>query len=461
MAQYKARSEVDTEVALSRDNSFLDSSKVTMNAEIAAQHVRLTAAKTASDCTSTKRSTMLAEDTLSSLIDLALTVADYREYAKHYEYNYVDEDPAPLEVWSDLKRAYTNVQVLPTFTAPTGDARVWGVTSTSPSDSVAEVIDSTEYQEYIGNGGMWDKFVYKLPSPEVEADSSATALGDTVISTSLTANPFPEPAPAPVIPNFPLKIALCGVSFSGKTEQASRLSERYALKVISVDDELSAACDFSSQVQLGSVEEPAPDTLSYEFLLLGSEANAALVLGGEVSDSIYTSLAVVAIKRLTEENKAAGEDEEFLGWICEDFPQTTKQAILFEKALTGYDAEAWVDRPHDRKSELAAPGARVDPPFTVIKSGVDLVFNLKNEIDTTLKRSLGRRLDPVTGERYHLETARPPFDLICKERLVEPEDGANASDNLSLQVLTHVKGMEGGEEFFAKFDNLKTVGTDG
>ena len=208
-----------------------------MNAEIAAQHVRLTAAKTASDCTSTKRSTMLAEDTLSSLIDLALTVADYREYAKHYEYNYADEDPAPLEVWSDLKRAYTNVQVLPTFTAPTGDARVWGVTSTSPSDSVAEVIDSTEYQEYIGNGGMWDKFVYKLPSPEVEADSSATALGDTVISTSLTANPFPEPAPAPVIPNFPLKIALCGVSFSGKTEQASRLSERYALKVISVDDE--------------------------------------------------------------------------------------------------------------------------------------------------------------------------------------------------------------------------------
>ncbi|GMH48923.1 hypothetical protein TrLO_g15488, partial [Triparma laevis f. longispina] len=461
LSQYKARGEVDTEVALSRDNSFLDSSKITMNAEISAQHVRLAAAKTASVCTEKKRTEMLVEDTLESLIDLAMVVADYREYAKHYEYNISDEDPAPLEVWSDLKRAYTNVQILPKFTVPTTDTRVWGVTSTSPEDAVADVIDSAEYKEYISNASMWSKFVYKLPEAEEVAGAEATALGDLVISTSLTAKPFDEPAPAPVIPNFPLKIALYGVSFSGKTEQASRLGERYALKVVSVDAELGAACEFSGKVQLGVVEEPAEGSLEHEFLLLGREANAALVLGGEVGDELYVGLAVAAIKRLAEENKSGEEEDECLGWICEDFPQTTKQAILFEKALTGYDFEAHVDHIYDRKSELAAPSARVDPDFEVIRGGVDMVFNLKNEVDVTLKRSLGRRVDPVTEERYHLETARPPFDLICKERLVEPEDSENATDNLSLHVLTHERGVDGAEEFFRKFDNLVGVGTDG
>ena len=295
-----------------------------------------------------------------------------------------------------------------------------------------------------------------MPSPDDPA--VADVLGDKVISTSLTAKPFPEPSPPPATPSFPLKLALFGVSFSGKTEQAQRLSERYGVRSISVDSELAAAIEFSNKVQLGSIPEPdASDELATSFMLLGREAQSLLVKGGEVSDDIYTSLAFTAIKKLAAEKDTEGG----LGWILEDFPQTTKQAIFLEKALSGYDAEAHVHHPYDRKSELAPPGPRIDPPFEVIQSGVDLVFNLKNEVGVTLRRCLGKRLDPMTGEQYHLETARPPYDLVCKERLVEPEDPENASDNLSLHALSHETGVKGIEDIFAKFDNMKVVKTGG
>lgn len=40
---------------------------------------------------------------------------------------------------------------------------------------------------------------------------------------------------------------------------------------------------------------------------------------------------------------------------------------------------------------------------------------------------------------YHFEGSLPQYDVVCKERLVHPEDPANASAELSLQVATQVR----------------------
>lgn len=39
---------------------------------------------------------------------------------------------------------------------------------------------------------------------------------------------------------------------------------------------------------------------------------------------------------------------------------------------------------------------------------------------------------------YHFEGSLPQYDVLCKERLVRPEDPANASAQLSLQVAAQV-----------------------
>lgn len=43
-------------------------------------------------------------------------------------------------------------------------------------------------------------------------------------------------------------------------------------------------------------------------------------------------------------------------------------------------------------------------------------------------RARGRRIDPDTGEEYHLTSNPPPDDEIIKERLVPPE-GAEAIES--------------------------------
>lgn len=45
---------------------------------------------------------------------------------------------------------------------------------------------------------------------------------------------------------------------------------------------------------------------------------------------------------------------------------------------------------------------------------------------------------PIPSDRYHFEGSLPQYDVVCKERLVRPEDPANASAQLALQVAAQV-----------------------
>lgn len=40
--------------------------------------------------------------------------------------------------------------------------------------------------------------------------------------------------------------------------------------------------------------------------------------------------------------------------------------------------------------------------------------------------------------RYHFEGSLPQYDVVCKERLIRPEDPANSSAQLALQVAAQV-----------------------
>lgn len=109
----------------------------------------------------------------------------------------------------------------------------------------------------------------------------------------------------------------------------------------------------------------------------------------------------------------------WVGWILEDFPNTLSQAKLFERLLSGVDVDAVAEDRWDRVSDLTTPPPKPEVDMSKAyegMSGVHLFISIEAGRDEVLRRCLGRRVDPQTDDVYHLDSNRPPYDVICKVR---------------------------------------------
>jgi len=86
------------------------------------------------------------------------------------------------------------------------------------------------------------------------------------------------------------------------------------------------------------------------------------------------------------------------GWILLDFPTNFSQAMLLEKALSGYQLPADLE-PTEREIEsknaqlLVKPTEKPIPQKTLIPSGIDSIIWFECPRDECLRRALGRRND--------------------------------------------------------------------
>lgn len=67
--------------------------------------------------------------------------------------------------------------------------------------------------------------------------------------------------------------------------------------------------------------------------MIGAQCDQALQEGRKVDDQVLVSLVVRAIQGIAK--KAEEENKPAAGWILDGFPETSAQAQLLEKALTG------------------------------------------------------------------------------------------------------------------------------
>lgn len=105
-------------------------------------------------------------------------------------------------------------------------------------------------------------------------------------------------------------------------------------------------------------------------------------LGEEVKDGKKKKRRTVeTVRREIEEAQsklAAIRSIDNNGWILIDFPSTLSQAMLLEKALSGYQMEAELE-PTQREIEaeqaglLVKPTEKPVPPKRLIPSGIDAV----------------------------------------------------------------------------------------
>ncbi|CAM9093241.1 unnamed protein product, partial [Laminaria digitata] len=494
--QYTSRADVDAEGLLKRDQASLDSDRRDYELAVRSQAEKCDTAGARRGLSAATRVEKMCRETLEGVFALSMEVVSYRKYSEHRrepDATAPQQDPMPTLQWTDMKWGF--VRGGPLLRMDNADTvvatRDWGCTPLLPlavseeggteggtelfgasnadgetEEKVASFLDNCEFQDYINETGWWtgedgasvaDADVVQATSTEAQeghtevnegqadatkllAQSDSTelvvgvaagddnvlktanplhALGECVIETTLAANPLLAPEPPPVVPKFSMRLCMCGRTFTGKSEQAIRLADRYCLKV-------------------------------------------------------YAALVVEAIKDMEEDNQASraelkgirgrqgssSDDDrtEYMGWVIDDFPGNAEQAAVLEKHLSGYDEGAHVPSRKDAASKLA-PAAPVplERCRKKIPSGIDMVIYVDAPRETVLQRSLGRLFDPVSGENYHFEGSLPQYDVVCKERLVRPEDPANPSSQLALQVAAQEQSCEELKAFLDKFGTLRTV----
>ena len=120
------------------------------------------------------------------------------------------------------------------------------------------------------------------------------------------------------------------------------------------------------------------------------------------------------------------------GWILIDFPSNFSQAMLLEKALSGYQMPADLE-PTQRELEnkdaqlLVKPTEKPEPPKTLIPSGIDAVIWFRCSRDECLRRALGRRIDSQSNIIYHIQDNPPSIEKSPLCEIIEPIDDESES----------------------------------
>ncbi len=208
-------------------------------------------------------------------------------------------------------------------------------------------------------------------------------------------------------------------------------------------DGADSAADSSplSRPRSGSVPQPS------EKALLGAQLQQLLRAGESVPDTLLVPLAVLNMhearsyvppppepsatdgkasakpaKPAASSGKQAGKGSndgiarptKCQGFVLDGFPATEAQAMALERALTGLDLDSEADLLQNA-SQVAPPPEGVLPQLQrPLVSGLDavLVLSLADEA-TAVKRALGRRLDPNTGEVLCLDLAGGPGTSVA------------------------------------------------
>ena len=201
-----------------------------------------------------------------------------------------------------------------------------------------------------------------------QVDSVQNSIGN-IDPISASADAPPLPDDSSSNPLPPLGVIIAGAPASGKGTQCEKIREEFGLVHLSTGDMLRAAVAAGTDV--------------------GKKAKEIMETGGLVPDEIV----IGAIKE-----RLAQPDVQEHGFLLDGFPRTSAQA----EAL--------------------------------LNLGLDIHAFLMLEVpdDLILERVTGRRIDPDTGNSYHLKFKPPPEDI--EQRLIQRKDDTEECVKPRLQV---------------------------
>ncbi|KAI8909472.1 hypothetical protein DFJ77DRAFT_472693 [Powellomyces hirtus] len=340
-------------------------------------------------------------------------------------------------------------------------------------DTVAlgiKVLDDKEFEDYLTGKGDWS---YSTDlSQKVLRNKALGKMIGTILDMTAPPDPIIETARLPAVP---LKLALIGKPFAGKRTVAKRLAAKYHLTVLSVDELIKNT--------IRTPAEPLPPATpatpgdgdkgtsnkgnggASPRVNLGAKVEINMLEGGSPDDALLVSLVVEAIQKLLPPDDASGESG---GFILADFPRTRAQAQLLEKELSGYEDPKPVKpgnlkrTPKEktrRRSQIAPTDPQqLEPKTGNVQSGLDAVIMLDVPNEVAYDRASGRRIDPVTGKMYHLESNPPPVDDPgLMDRVTTLNEDESEGNQVHYQVTAFEDQHEPLKEWFSRFNNLQVV----
>lgn len=241
-----------------------------------------------------------------------------------------------------------------------------------------------------------------------------------------------------------LRILIFGPPFAGKATQAKLLASKYSLTLFSIHQLLQEAIAGKSE--------------------LGRQLEQQLAEGMAVTAEQYARLAVDAVQSRSREiaqlpSESADDTVKTSGWIIYDLPSTEEQGLKLEELLSGYVDPQAIPSPFDLESPIAPGCAKPGLPSSFFhgKSGVDLVFYLHSDEETIMQRCLGQLTDEATGTQWHMQFNPPPEDAIFRHRLSHANHSLNASELLSVHLLTAESNADAHNAWYTKFGTLRGV----
>ncbi|MEW5317265.1 MAG: hypothetical protein WDW38_008576 [Sanguina aurantia] len=353
-------------------------------------------------------------------------------------------------------------------------------------------------------------------------------LGALVAELASGCRPPPAEPRLPLL-DMPLRLAVVGSTFAGKTTVAQALAKSHRLRVLDperlIEEAVAAAAAFTaaqSGPRTPSAPPPPPpqpasgtpsrattppdDTSSVPTIdpaplnahsnphqpspkaALGLALTPLLLSGADVPDTLLTQLMVLGMMEAREyaptvmdpESKGlkAGAKlpvkaalptkampgapsvpagDRCRGFVMDGYPRTRAQAALLEQMLTGLDLEGEQSL-IEAASRLAPPPPSALPQLRrPLTSGLDAVIVLGLADDMlTLKRAVGRRVDPTTGKVYHLEFDPPPSDDPgLSARLQGVTDGSNDGVQVQQRLSAYATTSTPLDDWVKKFKKLR------
>ena len=168
-----------------------------------------------------------------------------------------------------------------------------------------------------------------------------------------------------------MRMILVGPPGAGKGTQAVHLVERFKISHISTGDMLRAAVSEGTE--------------------LGKRADGYMKAGGLVPDDLVIAMVIERI----------GKPDCTKGFMLDGFPRTHPQAEALDVEL--------------QKAGVA----------------LDVVLQIEVPDDLIVERITGRRLDPDTGDIYHMKFKPPPADIAG--RVIQRKDDTEAACRARLE----------------------------
>lgn len=338
-----------------------------------------------------------------------------------------------------------------------------------PSTFNQDVIDLAEFKEYFNYKGAWEEELITLLPQQTNDDSAPIEIISPFVKSAIQEihhkiYPLPAPKTSPKIKSkYPYNVVVCGKPMSGKTTVCQKLSALLSIYLINPEKLLKALIE-----PLPNQPQIAPQ----EYQEIAMKAKACMKEGREVEASLIVDLIVIEIEKVEKL-----ENSQYQGWIIEGFPTNVEAAQLLEKKISGFTSSIEEFIRNEKIEEFQNSEDGIGRNFNsllvkefketkneheIMKSIVPFksfttVLFIDVEDDQVFERLVNQKVDPVTGNVYHM-TYSPPDNVEILSRLVPIDEHSNLDRaQINTQLLTYNKTKRQLLSFYKTFENVFEV----